>query len=82
MFNNSIFYDWDDYQKRHKSKFLRNQFNYGMIEQLNVDRNCNVESVLELAILAPQQISKRIMDKHTKVLKEKYGHIFSECLDD
>lgn len=60
--NNSVYFDWDDFSKRHKSKFIRNQYNYGLIEQLNVDKNCNIESVLELGVLGPQQVCKKIMD--------------------
>lgn len=49
---------------------------------MNVDRSCNVESVLELAVLAPQQVSKKIMDKHVQILQRRSGHVFAEFNDD
>ena len=75
---NAALFDDNDLTKRHKSKFLRNQLNYGNIEQHNVDKACKVESVLDLALLGSARINKNVMDLHLSVLKDKDQEIFSD----
>lgn len=68
---NAALFDEQDLTKRHKTKFLRNQLNYGNIEQHNVDKACQVESVIDLALLGSARINKNVMDLHLSVLKGK-----------
>lgn len=59
--HNASEFAFDDYKRRHKVKFVRNQKSYGFIEQYNVDKNCTVESVIELGLLAAARINKTVM---------------------
>lgn len=71
--DNSANYAEDDFDNRYKIKYLKNQINYGQIEQLNVDKACTVESVIELGLAGPNKISKSIMQLHLDDIKSKFA---------